>query len=238
MRDDRLNRSDELVFDETLADTGEKTLLGQTGPWGRADVLRIVLEQPAIARWVCRRLYRELVSEEEPGPEMIEPLAAELRAANYSIEHVVGIMLRSRHFFSPAAYRRRVKSPVEFCVGTIRQLGPARSPSLLALVAASCQKQGQVLFDPPSVKGWNGGLAWLNSAATLARLNWVVELLAGNQAASLAPYAPARWADERHIAPSGCSMPTWICWSMATSARPRRQLASDLAGMRRQAQCR
>ncbi len=137
-----------------------------------------------------------------PGDELIEPLAAELRAGNYSIDHVVGIMLRSRHFFSQAAYRRRVKSPVEFCVGTIRQLEPPRTPNLLPLVVISSQRQGQILFDPPSVKGWDGGEAWLNSNCTLTRLNWVAEFLGGNQQAGLPPYNPQLWIRQQSVDPS------------------------------------
>jgi uncharacterized protein (DUF1800 family) len=199
-RDNLFNQTYEFYYEEKLADTTEKTFLGKTGAWRRDDILRIILEQPAAAKHVCRRLYRWFVSESaEPADELIEPLAAELRATNYAIEHVVGIMLRSRHFFSPAAYRQRVKSPVEFCVGMLRQLQPERTPNLLLLAAMSCERQGQILFDPPSVKGWDGGRAWLNSNGILMRLNWIAELLGGNQAAGLPAYDPEQWAQEHSL---------------------------------------
>jgi uncharacterized protein (DUF1800 family) len=86
------------------------------------------------------------------------------------------------------SFRQRVKSPVEFCVGSIRQLEPRRTPNLLPLADRSCEEQGQILFDPPSVKGWNGGTAWLDSNGTLVRLNWVTEFLNGNSVASLPTY--------------------------------------------------
>jgi uncharacterized protein (DUF1800 family) len=182
-RDSLLNESDNFSYLDRLADEGQKTILGKTGPWRRDDALRIILEQPAAANHLCRRLYRGFVSEAgDPADEFIQPLATELRASNYSIDHVLGVMLRSRHFFSASAYRRRVKSPVEFCVGALRQLEPTRSAEMLTLTAISCEQQGQTLFDPPSVKGWDGGSAWLNSATTLARMNWIVELLVGNRA--------------------------------------------------------
>lgn len=200
-RDTILNETYEFTYEENLADRGDKTFLGQRGPWRTDDILRIILAQPAAAEHICRRLYRALVSEVgEPADELIQRLAAELRASSYSIEHVVGIILRSRHFFSPEVYRQRVKSPVEFCVATIRQLSPARSANLLKLAAANCQQQGQSLFDPPSVQGWDGGIAWLSSATTLARMNWVVELLGGNGSVDLPPYDPKAWAKENEIA--------------------------------------
>jgi uncharacterized protein (DUF1800 family) len=36
---------------------------------------------------------------------------------------------------------------------------------------------GQVLFRPPSVKGWDGGRAWIHSGAWIARHNALVELV-------------------------------------------------------------
>lgn len=199
--DSHLNESDDFEYLDSLADLDPKTFLGQSGNLRRDDIFRIILEQPAAAEHVCRRLYRAFVSEAaEPEDALIKPLAAEFRASNYSIQHVVGIILRSQHFFSEAAYRRRVKSPVEFCVGAIRQLAPVRSPNLLTRIAISCEEQGQTLFDPPSVKGWEGGKAWLSGATTLARMNWTVELLSGAASAGIPPYDPSKWATETGVA--------------------------------------
>jgi len=202
-RDNLLNETNDFFYDETLIDTGPKTFLGQTGDWRRDDIFRIILQQPEAANYLCRRLYRWFVSESTiPDDTLIEPLAMQMRASNYSIEHVVGIILRSQHFFSPAACWQRVKSPVEFCVGTIRQLEPKRIPNLLPLVALNCDQQGQILFNPPSVKGWEGGTAWLNSNCTLTRMNWIAELLNGNPLSGLPAYDPTHWLKEHSIEPS------------------------------------
>src|SRR5207249_4458591 len=50
-------------FAEAGHDAGAKTFLKQTGPWQSADVVRITLEQPACAAFLCRKLYRFFVSE-------------------------------------------------------------------------------------------------------------------------------------------------------------------------------
>ena len=50
-------------FNRALHDAGSKTILGTTGNWDGGDVVRIVLEQPAAARFLIRKLYRFLVSE-------------------------------------------------------------------------------------------------------------------------------------------------------------------------------
>jgi uncharacterized protein (DUF1800 family) len=199
-RNNLLQRTKDFSYRDDLADVAPKTFLGRTGPWRTSDILRIILDHPVAAEHLCRRLYRWFIDEtSEPDDELIQPLATEYRASNYSTQHVVGIMLRSRLFYSPACYRRRAKSPVEYCVGVIRQLEPVRSPNLLRLAARSCERQGQTLFDPPSVKGWDGGRAWLNSNTMLMRLNWTAELLDGNTRASIPKYDVETWMKTHEI---------------------------------------
>src|SRR5207237_2465740 len=91
----------DFVLDPREVDAGPKTFLKQSGPWKPADIVRITLEQPAAAEFLCRKLYRFLVSEaKEPAPELIRPLAQELRSHRYSVRHVAEIILRSRHFYA------------------------------------------------------------------------------------------------------------------------------------------
>ena len=42
----------------------------------------------------------------------------------------------------------------------------------LALLPIAMRSMGQDLLDPPSVKGWDGGPAWINTATLLARINF------------------------------------------------------------------
>jgi uncharacterized protein (DUF1800 family) len=188
--------------DPARSDVGVKTFLGRTGAWTQGDVVRITLEQPACAEFLCRKLYRLFVSEEaDPPAGLIRPLAEELRAHGYSVAHVVGVILRSRHFYTKAAYRRRVKGPVEFGAGLIRALEvPPADVRLLAL-AVACERQGQDLFNPPSVKGWDGGRTWVNSTTVLERGNWANDLVWGNADYGMPTYDPAAWAKRYGLAP-------------------------------------
>jgi uncharacterized protein (DUF1800 family) len=189
-------------YEPAQFDDGPKTFLGETGPWKPADVVRITLKQPAAAEHVCRKLYRFLVSEaEDPAPDLLRPLAEEFRGHDYSIRHVVGVVLRSRHFYSRAAHRQRIKSPVEHSAGLLRVLEvPLARVSLLAL-AVACERQGQELFYPPNVKGWDGGRTWLNSTTVLERGNWGNDVVWGNPDLGLAPYDPLAWAGRYGVAP-------------------------------------
>ena len=109
------------AFDPRLHDSGPKTVLGQTGAWDGGDVVRIVLEQPAAARFLVRKLYHFLVSEKAVPPDsLLEPLCESFRKSDYDIAGLVRTILASRHFYSDHAFRQRVKGPVEYVLGAVQ----------------------------------------------------------------------------------------------------------------------
>src|SRR5438552_6301808 len=170
---------DEFEFAADLHDAADKKFLGRSGPWSGEDIVRIILEQPAAALFVVRKLYRFFISENEsPADALLEPLAQAFRKSDYDIGLLVKTMLSSRLFFSEHAYRQRVKSLVEFVVGVVRTFeGTRPSP---ATMAPELEAMGQLLFAPPNVKGWSGGKAWLNTATILARNSFAKRMAVGD----------------------------------------------------------
>ena len=126
---------------------------------------------------------------------LIAPLV-ESFAKDYDILKLVETMLRSNLFFSLAAYRRRIKCPVEFALGIVKTLEGVVSTTQLGQDLAGL---GQNLYHPPTVKGWIGGRHWINSATLVGRHNLALALLRGSgpYADKLNPWAVA----QRH----GCS---------------------------------
>ena len=174
-------------FAPYLHDADTKTLLGTTGPLDGGDVVNILLKQPACARFVVGKLYRNFISENEQPPDsLLEPLADQFRKSDYDIAALMRTMLSSQHFFSAYAYRQRIKSPVEFVLGAARATvevtidGDFQDQHILqqALVVP-LESMGQNLFAPPNVKGWRGGKNWLNTATMLARQNFGQSLAMG-----------------------------------------------------------
>ncbi len=144
------------------------------------------------------KLYRWLIDEmDEPDPALIAPLA-ESFAGDYSVSRLVETMLRSNLFFSQGAYRRRIKSPVEFAVGIVKAMEQVVSTTHLAEDTADL---GQDLCHPPTVKGWPGGPCWINAATMVERHNLSQSLLQGSEpyGDKLDPWAVA----QRH----GCETP-------------------------------
>jgi uncharacterized protein (DUF1800 family) len=198
------------VYRDSAHDGGDKTFLKQTGAWQTADVIRITLEQPACAEFVCRKLYRFFVREDiDPPAELVQPLASELREHGYEVGHVAGVMLRSRHFYAAENRRQRVKGPVELSAGLLRSLEVPRPDVRLLALAVACERQGQDLFGPPNVKGWDGGTSWLDSAAVLARGNWCNDVIWGNSGLPLPPYDPLAWA-KRHGLGADMAAPAFL----------------------------
>jgi len=162
------------VFVPAEHDDGDKTVLGRTGKWNGSDVVRICLEQKSAPSFIVRKLFRFLVSESlEATPGLLEPLAARFRQSDYNFGALVETVLRSNLFFSPQAYRTRIKPPVDFVVGIVRALEGRLGTTALA---ASLEELGQNLFNPPTVKGWDGGPAWLNGQTLLFRQNLALAL--------------------------------------------------------------
>jgi uncharacterized protein (DUF1800 family) len=172
-------------------DEGVKTILGHEGNWDGDDAIRIILGRPEAPRFAVRKLYRWLISEtDEPSDALIAPLADSF-GRDWDIARLTERILRSNLFFSPFAYRRRVKSPVEFAVGIVRGL-EGLVPT--APLGADLAGLGQDLYDPPTVKGWAGGQRWITRATVIGRSNLALALLGGPgpYGAKLDPEAVAR----------------------------------------------
>lgn len=165
----------QLRFVEREHDEGTKKILGQAGKWKVQDVVQIVLDQPAVSKLLVRKLYRWLISEtDEPDDALLAPVVKSFDR-DYDVGSVVETMLRSNLFFSDAAYRRRIKNPVEFALGIAKGLEGTISTAKLGQHMAEL---GQNLFHPPTVQGWEGGRHWLNSATLVGRNNLAIALLA------------------------------------------------------------
>ncbi len=162
-------------------DDSEKTFLGETGRWNGEDIVDIIVRQPATARFIARHLYNFFVADEPqvpawphtpPGdPEAIETLIAAYESSGGEIRAILRVLFNT-DFFKNARFRR-VKSPVELVVGTVKLSGAHRfpEPGLLALPVAA-GLMGQRLMNPPTVEGWHTGREWIDGGTLNERVNF------------------------------------------------------------------
>ena len=157
------------TFNKKQHDASEKRVFGNSGTYKGEDIAGLCLENPACPKFIVAKMYRFLISESgSPDKDAIDSLAEMYRELEFDTGKLVAVMLRSNLFFSPATYRAKIKSPVDFAVSIIRGLEGTTGPLPLASILEGL---GQVLFAPPSVKGWDGGPTWLNAQTLLSRNN-------------------------------------------------------------------
>ena len=164
-------------------DGAEKLLFGQKGNWDGDDVLKQLLDRPACALFLVRKMYREFVAENGTAPDkLLQPVADAFRKSGYDIRVPATMIARSRHFYSAHAYRQKIKSPVEYVLGTARLVGVGTTGKVIVSpysLLGALELMGQSLYAPPNVKGWEGGQAWLSTATVLARHNFSNALVNG-----------------------------------------------------------
>ncbi len=167
-------------------DGGEKTFLGQTGPFDGGDIIEIVVKQPATSRFLARHLYNFFVADEPQvpswnitppnDPDAIDQLVKAYNDSDGDIRSILRVMFNS-DFFKDARFSR-VKSPAELVIGTARLTGNYQGPrpgfEKLALEAAY---QGQDLLNPPSVESWHTGSEWIDGGALVRRVNFAANLM-------------------------------------------------------------
>jgi uncharacterized protein (DUF1800 family) len=162
------------LYRPELHDDGVKTFLGQTGTFNADDAIAIIVAHPIHQRFITRKLLEAFVYS-DPEPELIEAAASVYALSGYDLSKTVGAIIRSNVFYSARAYRAEPKSPIEFAIGTLRYIGASAIPPNLPGVLA---RMGQEPLNPPTVKGWDGGPAWINTSTMLARFNFVNSLIA------------------------------------------------------------
>src|SRR5262245_29493039 len=127
-------------------DDGVKTFLGHTGRLGGEDIVDIIVKQPATARFIARHLYNFFVADEPQvpawsivppqDPEAIETLVRAYADSNGDVRSMLRVLFNADFF--KAARLRKLKSPTELVVGTVKLVGTHTfpNPSLLELEQA------------------------------------------------------------------------------------------------------
>ncbi|MGH7039602.1 MAG: DUF1800 domain-containing protein [Stellaceae bacterium] len=165
-------------------DDGEKEFLGHKGNLNGEDIIKIILQQPACARFICRHMYNFFVADEPQVPawpiepprdqKAVEAMAGVLRDSNYDIRSVLRFMFNSG-FFKNARFQH-MKSPAEVVAGTLRLVGGQEIPKPgYGELSMNTAYMGQDLLNPPSVEGWHTGKEWINSGSLMARINFMAE---------------------------------------------------------------
>ncbi len=172
-------------YDPSDHDDDEKTFLGNTGNWNGEDIVRIIVDQPACARFIARHLYNFFVADEPQVPQwtMTPPQDPEaiklLEDAYFEGGHEIRPMLRvlfNSDFFKNSRFTR-VKSPTELVASIVKQSGYFDDGFKMGIgpIAYEAAYMGQDLYEPPTVEGWHYGREWIDSGTLVERINWAAD---------------------------------------------------------------
>jgi uncharacterized protein (DUF1800 family) len=180
----------EFTFREREHDPSPKRILGRSGALKGEDFVTAILEQRACSMFIARKLYhfftadiQDLTTPERDLPAVVRAAVADLsfllRERRYQIRPVLRRLFLSQHFYSESVRNQQIKSPVQLVVGAVRSLHtPTRD---LGTLLDALELMGQNIFNPPSVKGWDGGRAWINTSTYFIRQNILAFLLTGRR---------------------------------------------------------
>jgi len=176
--------SSQFVYNPNDHDQGEKTFLGQTGNFNGEDIIDIICQQPATARFLSRHLYNYFVADEAQvpawmdtplqDPDTIKMLEDEYFRSDYNIQSMLRVLFNSDAFKNTRF--SRIKGPIETVIGTLRLVGDWTSPKPgFESIFEEMKHMGQEILNPPSVEGWHTGKEWIDGGTLVRRINFIAD---------------------------------------------------------------
>lgn len=195
----RLDADQKLVLDPRRHDFGSKTVLGRSADFDANSLAHWLAEQPATARHLTFRLWRQLVGTSPPR-ERLDTIAKGWSQQQLSIPWLMGAIEKAPEAIASRQKGLRLADPIEVVTRSLRLLG-SRHPDALTISLRGLRAMGQPPFEPSSVKGWPVNEQWLNLRWLQARRRGLQALLADEEvwasrqlpddlSASLTPITP------------------------------------------------
>ena len=165
-------------FNERRHEPGTKLVLGHTiqanGEAEGEEMLHILAESPATARFLSTKLAIEFVSDTPPKP-LVDRMTKAYLKTHGDIRQVLHTMFRSPEFWSREAYRAKLKTPLEFEISSLRASDAAVENA--AALAASLERMGMPLYGVQQPNGYPlKADPWLGAEALLSRMNFALAL--------------------------------------------------------------
>ncbi len=171
----------EFRFEPRMHEPGDKIVLGhrikQNGEKEGLEVLHLLARNPNTAHLISQKLAVRFVSDDPPAT-LVDRMTQTFLKKDGDIREVMRTMFKSPEFWSPDAYRAKVKTPLEFVVSAVRASG-AQVEDARALVG-TLNNMGMMPYgmQPPTGYSMKADV-WVNSSALLGRMNFALGLAAG-----------------------------------------------------------
>ena len=168
-------------FNQRLHEPGPKYVLGKVikdhGEKEGEQVLEMLAKSPKTAHFISYKLAQRFVAD-EPPPALVDRMAVTFLKKDGDIREVLRTLFQSPEFWSPEAYRAKVKTPLEFVVSAVRASG-VDVENAMPLVQ-NLNRMGMPLYGAQPPTGYSMKAdTWVNSAALLSRMNFALALGTG-----------------------------------------------------------
>ncbi len=175
-------------------DFGPKEIYGRTANYSGEDVISVICERRATARFLVNKLFNAFVyplTDSAEDKATIEKFANVYFSSNHSIKELMRAIFNSDEFFSPRAEFALIKTPAEVTVGAIRMLGADYYPGSFERIDyetyVGFKSMGFDLLNPFDVSGFPVNLGWLNTATMLERYNFAARLVSTREVTKESP---------------------------------------------------
>ncbi len=178
---DQPRRGGDFRFEPRMHEPGDKIVFGhrikQSGEEEGLEVLHLLAHNPKTARFISQKLAMRFVSDDPPAA-LVDRMTQTFLKKDGDIREVLRTMFKSPEFWSPEAYRAKVKTPLEFVVSAVRASG-GEVEDARALVG-TLNNMGMMPYGMMPPTGYSmKASTWVNSSALLARMNFALALAAG-----------------------------------------------------------
>ncbi|WP_452228477.1 MULTISPECIES: DUF1800 domain-containing protein [unclassified Lacinutrix] len=172
----RFEQNGDFTLNAKFHDYGEKTFLGQTGTFDGDDIIDIILQQKACARFICTKIYAYFINPKIDSARLEE--LTEVFFKDYNTKTLMHYIFSSDWFYEEENIGVKIKSPMELFVG-IQKIVPLKFKKQNQLLFVQ-KLMGQVLLNPPNVAGWKQDRNWIDSNTLMFRLKLASVLLNGH----------------------------------------------------------
>jgi len=182
------------VFNPTYHDVSTKQLsahfgnssISSNGATEYEDYIDVVFQQPALASYICTKLYRFFVNYDittDVQTTVISTMASTLISNNYEILPVLDQLLKSEHFYDISLRGTMIKNPLELIFSmlntssSIPNFDLATNSEMYIVLYWYTGNLGQSYGAPPNVGGWPAyyqepsfSKLWINSTYIAQRI--------------------------------------------------------------------
>ncbi len=168
-------------FDPRMHEPGSKIVLGhkikEDGEKEGLEVLRLLARNPKTAHFISLKLAMRFVAD-DPPPALVDRMTQTFLKKHGDIREVLRTLFSSPEFWSPEAYRAKVKTPLEFVVSAVRASGARVDDTRALLGTLNNMGMSPYGMQPPTGYSMKAD-TWVNSSALLGRMNFALSLAAG-----------------------------------------------------------